>query len=353
MTTSHPNALADQPWPSGGLEVVEACPICGTREKALIYDGLWDNVFFAAPGKWSLWRCRGCRSAYLDPRPTAETIHIAYGNYYTHSGPAAPAETPSSPRRRLQQALLNGYVNVRYGTERSPSLRLGYPLVRLWPRRRRLLDYGLRYLEKAGQKKGRRLLDVGCGNGAFLAIARSAGWDVQGCDFDPTAVAQARSSGFEVREGGPETFADQPHSFDFITLSHVLEHVHDPAEFLLQIRGLLRPGGCLYIDTPNADALGLEQFGGAWRGLEPPRHFAIFNWRSLRDLLVKTGYGPIADKPQPELAAKMWKKSARIAAGLSPYDESSPMPASARVKAPQASEIPGDRTEFVTLIARA
>jgi SAM-dependent methyltransferase len=192
---------------------------------------------------------------------------------------------------------------------------------------------------------------VGCGNGAFLALARTAGWDGFGCDFDPTAAAQARILGFEIREGGPDEYLAHPQSFDCVTVSHVLEHVHDPRSLLETSLRLLRPGGQLYIDTPNVDALGLERYGPAWRGLEPPRHLVLFNWNSLQELLKATGYRNIRERPQPQLARAIWIKSQRIEEGHNPYDESVKLRASFSSTVPKDDAISPDRTEFVTLTA--
>src|SRR5438067_9223839 len=73
-------------WPDEGLQSVKVCPICDSGKRIQLYSNLIDKVFRTAPGRWTLYQCQGCSSAYLDPRPTPESIHLAYKNYYTHSG---------------------------------------------------------------------------------------------------------------------------------------------------------------------------------------------------------------------------------------------------------------------------
>jgi SAM-dependent methyltransferase len=196
-----------------------------------------------------------------------------------------------------------------------------------------------------------RLLDIGCGNGEYLARAREAGWDVFGCDFDPAAVRAARASGAEVREGGAEAFADSLASFDAVTLSHIIEHVHDPAALLAQCRNLLKPGGTLFIDTPNADARGLTLFRRSWRGLEPPRHLVLFNWDGLERLLAGSGFETVERLPQKGLSLSLWMASDRIRSGVRPGAPGRPSP---RLLAslPLLAALPWRRTEFVTLRAR-
>ena len=70
----------------------------------------------------------------------------------------------------------------------------------------------------------KRLLDLGCGNGDYLFIARSAGWDVVGVDADSKAVSVASEKGIDVRLGNIEILDPSKEQFDVITLSHVIEH---------------------------------------------------------------------------------------------------------------------------------
>jgi SAM-dependent methyltransferase len=89
-----------------------------------------------------------------------------------------------------------------------------------------------------------------------------------------------------------------PESFDVVTLSHVIEHLHDPRPALREIHRLLAPGGLVMITTPNLDAYGLEVFGRCWRGLEPPRHLVLYTSRSLGGLLSDAGFCTIEVKEQ-------------------------------------------------------
>src|ERR1700688_1700355 len=75
---------APDEWPRSGLESVKECPVCGSTRRRVLYGGLRDNVFFCAPGAWTLHDCLDCASAYMDPRPSAETLYLAYRTYYTH-----------------------------------------------------------------------------------------------------------------------------------------------------------------------------------------------------------------------------------------------------------------------------
>jgi SAM-dependent methyltransferase len=130
---------------------------------------------------------------------------------------------------------------------------------------------------------GGRLLDVGCGTGAFLAAARDAGYEVTGIDFAEDLVGFARSRfGLDsVHACSLESFAgqEQPGSFDVVTLFEVLEHQDDPSAFIASIKRLLRPQGFVALSVPNR---------AGWPPASheswdlPPHHFTRWNAPALR-----------------------------------------------------------------------
>ncbi|MFL5734103.1 MAG: class I SAM-dependent methyltransferase [Chloroflexia bacterium] len=320
--------MNENPWPPEGLERVERCPICGNQARSVLHQGLDDQVFFCAPGVWTQYRCRVCGSAYLDPRPTRESIHLAYSSYYTHSAPTMTA-LPAVLSRRFRMAL--GYLNVRYNCAFKEADRLGYLLALLTPLRGARQDRSVRHLRRPAGSA--RLLDVGCGNGEFLAWMRLAGWEVEGIDPDPQAVASARSAGLSVQEG---TLAEVPFpegSFEAITLSHVIEHLHDPSDALRACFHALKPGGTLWIATPNLAAQGHREFGKRWLHLDPPRHLILFTPRSLRALLRPEGF-QVAARPKPSYSTEWtYQASAAIANGHDPINSPPPLPAPLKRKA--------------------
>jgi SAM-dependent methyltransferase len=276
-------------WPPEKLESVPNCPVCGSAERALLHGELTDRVFRVAPGKWSLYCCLICRSAWLDPRPTPESLGLAYARYYTHDASDHPIVRRLGLMRTLLHDALNGYMNSRYGLRREPAIKLGRWLIPLLPSLRAAADADCRHMPRPPSGGG-LLLDVGCGNGRFLELASEMGWRVEGIDLDPVAVETAKTLGFSVRCGTIKVLDDVSEHYDVITLSHVIEHVYDPLSLLTSLRRLLKPEGVLWLETPNLDSLGFARFGPAWRGLEPPRHLVLFNSECLIDLLKQAGF---------------------------------------------------------------
>lgn len=292
------------------MEAVDECPVCRGRAREPLHLELQDLVF-ASPGRWNMYRCTECWCGYLDPRPTQSEIGRYYDNYYTHA-PAHGGSTGSARSgllARIRHSLGNGYRNWRFGTHLTPASRLGILAAAASPRLRRSVAYSLRDLRLG---IGARVLDVGFGDGTFLRTAESAGWEAWGLDVDPVVVAAGRSAGLNVRLGGLGTVELPESFFDAITLCHVLEHLHHPRDALAHALRLLRPGGALWIDTPNLESLGHQWFGRDWRGLEPPRHLVVFSRQGLELVLRQTGFTVLQFFDRSDVARGMFSASREI-----------------------------------------
>lgn len=307
----------ERQWPASGLERVHACPACGNGGREQELDGLRDWAFAAAPGTWSLQRCKGCRAMYLDPRPDRESIGLAYDNYFTHADPAAASKRPGTSLRQLKRWLVHAMENrVRnrlFATKLRPAiaapgfvawlLRVSFDPIRI----------EARGLEKLAVGK---VLDVGCGSGHFLALARQMGWECYGVEIDPVAAEVARDAGAIIVSSRVEALDDSHDGkYDAVTLSHVIEHVHDPRETLRHCCRVLKPGGHLWIETPNIDSAGYRIFGRFWRGLESPRHLVIFNADALRMILRDMGFERIEVLEPQDVMKHMFTRSVLMAGG--------------------------------------
>ena len=306
-------------WPIDMIEFVESCPVCSGKESRVLYTGLRDLTLFCAPGIWVLRECTACKSAYLGPRPTPASMHLAYQNYHTHSESVRlPAESLRGVRW-LQRVLANGYKNWQFGTNLQPSSWAGIPVAFLLPTLRAVLNRQYRHLPTLPE--GGRLLDVGFGDGSFLANVQAIGWDAVGLDFDADVVKNARQRGLKVHEGSVEEFTGEDDSFDVITMCHVIEHLYDPVASLKACHRLLKPGGLIWIETPNISSLGRIRFKQYWRGLEPPRHLVLFNKESLASALHGAGFEAVKDLPQPSPCYGVYAMSQRMSEGLDPYSD--------------------------------
>ena len=344
-------------WPPDGLEYVRQCPVCGDDRREEELTGLEDRVFGAAPGKWTLQRCLNCRTAYLDPRPNQQTIGLAYQNYFTHI-PSEPSQ-PATILAWLRRALANGYRNSVFGTHLQPSLTIGGVLGRMFPATVAAIRAEGRSLHRWANSGG-RVLDVGCGNGRFLVVARQMGWHCYGVEIDSVAAAVSRNEGIDVL-GGQVSDLDCAYDdyFDAVTLSHVIEHVHDPVDLLRQCRRVMKPGAHIWIETPNIESVGYAVYGRHWRGLEPPRHLTLFNTESIQLSLQRAGFERIRLlPPAPAVAGYTFTLSARTQAGQIAELESKALSAETRRqigclirRADSVVRVSPDRAEFITVEA--
>ena len=136
-----------------------------------------DWSFYSAPGKWTYWSCTQCDSLYLDPRPTPETLGRAYGAYYTHQVPEKESLVQGLTSR-LQHECWSHWLQ----TDLRPRLHI--PAILRWlllPMKARLVEpFELAELVKLRPGK---LVDVGCGNGRLLSLAKDLGWDALGLEL--------------------------------------------------------------------------------------------------------------------------------------------------------------------------
>jgi SAM-dependent methyltransferase len=152
-----------------------------------------------------------------------------------------------------------------------------------------------------GLEKGQRLLDVGCGVGTFLDVARRRGLDVTGIDIAEQPARVARERGHDVRVGPLAEQELEPGSFDVVTLWDVIEHVDDPLALLCEIRRVLRPGGVLLLETPDEGTPLRLATRVAWRAslgrvrlvarCYYPAHRIYFTRRGLARILARAGFG--------------------------------------------------------------
>ena len=143
------------------------------------------------------------------------------------------------------------------------------------------------------------LLDIGCGEGRMLSIARAHGWKCRGLEVSqPLAKAAEKASVAPVDVGDLESMGYEDSRFAAVYLDSVLEHVPTPADFASEIARILRAGGAAYIIVPNEDGLFsrvrgmLRALRGHNRRLTPfssPYHWIGFSKRSLMDCFRRAG----------------------------------------------------------------
>lgn len=241
--------------------VYETCPNCGDK-----------NIFFVLSAKdhtvsgeqFEIWECKSCTQRFTQNIPDKEEIGRYYQseNYISHSNTA------------------KGFINALYHKVRRHTL----------SQKRKLI------INAIGRDTG-KILDVGCGTGAFLATMKNANWDTTGIEPDKNAREKALELyGLNVQESG--WFYMLPsQNFDAITLWHVLEHVHDLHPYIAQLKNLLAPGGRLFIAVPNYTSPDEKIYNQFWAAYDVPRHLYHFSPKSMKRLLDNHGLKITKIKP--------------------------------------------------------
>ena len=255
-----------------------ACPLCDSRASAPMLEARDPNL---APGGplFAVVRCKECGFCYTNPRPSESSIGRFYPpDYEPHAQPSSARPRRFRWRRRL--------TNVNSLERRVLALR-----------------------------KPGRLLDLGCGSGAFLERMHHHGWQVTGLDIAAGVVQRIRDGlGLRALVGTLPHPELAPESFDVITIWQTLEHLHQPREALCQAFRLLAPGGTLVVTVPSIDSGPFRLFGCGWYGLELPRHLSHFTPATLRQMVHRAGFSVTS---QGTLRHSDWiRRSVRLSARL-------------------------------------
>lgn len=133
------------------------------------------------------------------------------------------------------------------------------------------------------------LCDVGAGGGLFLDQARTAGWRCRGTEFDPAIVEECRARGLDMHYGPVQEHPWAKGSADVVVSIEVIEHLRWPLQDLRAMVDLLRPGGALYLTTPNFNSISKWLNRGTWTVVNYPEHISFFTRDTLHRALTSLG----------------------------------------------------------------
>ncbi len=128
------------------------------------------------------------------------------------------------------------------------------------------------------------ILDIGAGTGEFLSVARQDGWKTIGVEPSDKAKAIAKNKGVSFVE---QTSELESHSFDVISMWHVLEHVPNLNQQIKELKRLLKPNGTLIIAVPNFKSFDAKHYGKFWAAYDVPIHFWHFSKTAIKKLFQK------------------------------------------------------------------
>jgi 2-polyprenyl-3-methyl-5-hydroxy-6-metoxy-1,4-benzoquinol methylase len=237
------------------------CPVCSSSHISKVFSC---NDWLVTHEKFEVWQCGYCILRFTQHVPGPDSIGKYYQseNYISHSDSE------------------KGLINRVYKVARRFTMASKRKLV----------------IKSTGLRNG-RLLDTGCGTGAFLNEMKRTGWQVTGLEPDSGARDKAKEL-YGVQPLEPRTLFELPEaSFDAITLWHVLEHVHDLHGYMDRFRKLLAPNGRLIIAVPNYTSCDAEQYKNTWAAYDVPRHLYHFSPAAMQQLAASHGFALKAIKP--------------------------------------------------------
>ena len=145
------------------------------------------------------------------------------------------------------------------------------------------------------------MLDVGSHCGFFLRRARKRGWSTTGVEPSPVSASLAREVfGLNVKTGFLADVAFPDCSFDCVTVVDVLEHIPDPRALLVEVRRVLRPGGCLLVKVPNVRYVLMKyrlvhgRFGVHRDAFDAREHVVHYSRQTLAGLLSSAGFADLS-----------------------------------------------------------
>lgn len=139
-------------------------------------------------------------------------------------------------------------------------------------------------------EKQNTILDIGCGTGSFLASLDSNHWKRLATETAPERIEDIKKKGINVCLGKLKDCNFNKESIDFVTLWHVLEHVVNPKETILEVNNILKKGGYCVIEVPNSKSWQARISKKDWFHLDVPRHLYHFSPKTLYNLLNDCGF---------------------------------------------------------------
>lgn len=139
-------------------------------------------------------------------------------------------------------------------------------------------------------RKTGKLLDIGCGFGFFLETAKQKNWDVTGIEITDDAVKACTLKGLRMHHGTLEIAHFQDEMFDVIVMIETIEHITEIDNLIREIYRILRPGGLVYLSTPNFNAINRYRLKDQYDVIQYPLHLSYFTPKTLTRFFEMNGF---------------------------------------------------------------
>ncbi|MEO6883794.1 MAG: class I SAM-dependent methyltransferase [Bacteroidia bacterium] len=157
-------------------------------------------------------------------------------------------------------------------------------------------------------RKTNKILDIGCGDGYFLEVAKKRGWQTFGTEFTDEAMETCVKKGITIHQGILNSANYSKDNFDVITSFEVIEHINNPQSELENIREILRLGGLFYFTTPNFNSISRLVLKQNWNVIEYPEHLSYYTPKTINVFFQKNNFRKIK-LDTTGISIKRFKKS--------------------------------------------
>ena len=255
------------------------CPICKSLKTVVLYKNL-DKIYkvshYAIHKSLCIEKCLSCGQVFTSPQ-------LGYGelkNYFSGEYLSFGIKERGKNLFQIIQSFLKKKTLEQF---------FGYDHRRWWGFL--LYTFSIPLAHYPNNKMGKKILDIGCGSGNYLAEVEKIGWDVYGIDPSDVAVNVAKGRGLKnIYKGDAIKLPFEDNFFDVISIFHVFEHVPNPQEVLNETKRVLKPGGILIIGVPNFSSLGSKIYGKYWAGLSFPLHYFFYTQKTLGKVLTRSNF---------------------------------------------------------------
>ncbi|MEY3222666.1 MAG: class I SAM-dependent methyltransferase [Cuspidothrix sp.] len=226
------------------------CPVCGYEHYKSIY---------SRPDGLDIVSCQSCSFRFVQPQPSPEELNRFY-----------------------QQGYFSGNHDFHQNTNYFESRKKGIETEQVT---------GWKFLKNQVDLSDKKLLDLGCADGALLVLARQYGTSkVVGVEFSNEAADYGRHQyNLEILNASADNLPCTDQNFDIVTAFDLIEHVTDPSNLFKEVSRVLCNGGIFLGSCPDMGCF--DNWGAEWIGVQRNmEHLSYFDSNTLSKLAEKSGF---------------------------------------------------------------
>lgn len=220
--------------------MLEQCPVCLRNSARFAFE----------KNGYKLSRCECCDFIFTHPYPSEEQITSYYNNYRSCTEDFYP---------KAASRMYRSYVK---------SMRFIPNLI------------------------GKSAIDIGCGGGMMVKAFSMWGAKASGLDISERSILYAKKH-YKKCDFYCETFSkfrERGLKYDFVFSTEVIEHLAGSDEFMKTLADITKPGGHVYIATPDAGHEAVPSDISQWDNVYPPEHLQFFNRKNIEILFGRYGF---------------------------------------------------------------